>query len=486
MVNWALMLQHRFRRTTLITIGSMACLAGIGLARFKFAFPASYVWLALSICLVLWRGRKPAAMLGVILLGLSLGCWRGYIYMNKLADYQNLNGQKVTVVGQAQDDAVYGTNYQLSFPLGKARVVSTSQRLSGTIGIKGFGEAAVYRGDTVEASGKLYVTRGNNQASISYASLQIKSRGNSLVDNLRRQFIAGTQSALPEPLASFGLGLLIGQRSNLPTAVAHQLTAVGLTHVIAVSGYNLTILVEAARQLLGNRSKRQTLFVSLVLMGLFVLLTGTSASIVRAALVSLLSIGAWYYGRNIKPVVLITFAAALTGLLNPFYVWSNIGWYLSFLAFFGVLVLAPLVMARLFGDKKPSVLTAIIIESLCAELMTIPIILYIFGQVSLVALPANALVLAFVPLGMLLSFVAGLGGMLVPAMAGWLAWPAKILLTYMLDIVSVLSHVPHSFVQTLSLPLTQMLLLYALVAGLCILLWQKTKRIKNDKITSEK
>ena len=477
--------RRQFGRTSLIIMGSFACLAGIGLARLKFDFPASYVWLALSVLLVVWRGRKLAAVFGVIVFGLSLGLWRGDLYMHKLAVYQSLNGQRVTLIGQANDDAVYAKAGQLSFPISKVRLVSTGQTLAGAVGVKGFGETAIYRGDIVKVSGKLYITRGNNQASISYANLQAISRGRSIIDSLRRRFTAGMQSALPEPLASFGLGLLIGQRSNLPTNISHQLTAVGLTHIIAVSGYNLTILVEATRQILGKRSKHQTMFFSLALIGLFVLITGTSASITRAALVSILSLAAWFYGRNVKPMMLIAFVAALTGLANPFYVWSNIGWYLSFLAFFGVLVLAPLAINRLFKDKKLSIITTIMIESLSAELMTMPIILYIFGQVSLIALPSNALVLAFVPLAMLLSFIAGLGGMFVPALAGWLAWPAKLLLTYMLDVVSLLSRVPHSFVQTLSLPLVQMLAVYMTIFAVCLVLWHKTKSLKAATITDK-
>jgi len=110
--------------------------------------------------------------------------------------------------------------------------------------------------------------------------------------------------------------------------------------------------------------------------------------------------------------------------------------------------------------------------------------LYIFGQVSLVALSANALVVALVPLGMLLTLIAGLGGMLASKVAGWFAWPARLLLTYMLDVVSLLSRVPHAFVQQLSLPITQMLIMYATVVALCVLLWLKTR--KSAKITDRK
>lgn len=431
------------------------------------------------------KNRRLFAVVMILLLGISLGLWRGADYMARLGEYHALALQKVTVVGKAQDDGVYSTTSQLMFPIGQLMVVEPIHRvLVGTMSVSGFGEAAVLRGDTVQVSGKLYPTRGSNQASITYAQLNVVQPGHAPMDALRRRFVAGVQTALPEPLASFGLGLLIGQRNTLPGTVSQQLTATGLTHIIAVSGYNLTILVEAARRLLGKRSKRQTLLISLLMVGSFVLLTGNSASINRAALVSILALAAWYYGRNIKPLVLVTLAAAVTALINPFYPWSNIGWYLSFLAFYGVLVLAPMVMDRLFiRRRQPTMLTAIVIETICAELMTIPILLYSFGQISLVALPANTLVVIFVPLAMLLTFVAGVAGMSVAAVAGWFAWPARLLLTYMLDVVSLFNHIPRAFVQQLSLPLAQTLVLYGLVVTLSAVLWRKTKQLKAAKIT---
>jgi len=106
------------------------------------------------------------------------------------------------------------------------------------------------------------------------------------------------QSALPEPLASFGMGLLIGQRNTLPQEISQDLLMVGLTHIIAVSGYNLTILLRSAEKVSGKRSKRMATLLSLALIGIFLLFAGTSASIVRAAIVSLLSIAAGYYAGH--------------------------------------------------------------------------------------------------------------------------------------------------------------------------------------------
>lgn len=83
-------------------------------------------------------------------------------------------------------------------------------------------------------------------------------RVSSIVYSITRRFAAGLENTLPEPLASFARGLLIGQRNTLPKDVTAILSAVGLTHIIAVSSYNLTIMICAGKHMFGKRSKFQT------------------------------------------------------------------------------------------------------------------------------------------------------------------------------------------------------------------------------------
>jgi competence protein ComEC len=225
------------------------------------------------------------------------------------------------------------------------------------------------------------------------------------------------------------------------------------------------------------------LVASLLLIGIFILITGFAASIVRAAIISVLSLWAWYYGRTIRPVLIIAFAAAVTGLVNPFYVWGDLGWYLSFLAFFGVLMIAPLVAQRLF-KRQPRLMGMVVLETLAAELMTLPLIMMSFNQLSLVGLIANALVVPLIPFAMLFAAVAAGAGMLIPAFAGWFAWPANILLTYMLDVARLLSSIPGVFLHR-SVSLAVMLSLYGVIL-IALLLVQRRRTPKTGIITGVK
>lgn len=413
-----------------------------------------------------------------------MGLWRGGIYMHQLGVLNAYEYQKVTIDGTVMIDSVYGRNSQIEFELGNIHLIQPDNRLLvGKFRVSGYGTKMACRGDVVRVTGKLYPYRGADQARMSYAQLQIMRSGSSWLNNLTRRFAAGMQNALPEPVASFAMGLLIGQRNTLPQTVTTQLTMVGLVHIIAVSGYNLTIIVRGVGRLkLG--SKYQKLITSLILIGGFVLITGFSASIVRAAIVSSLSLWAWFYGRRLKPHVLIAFAAALTGLFNPFYVWGDMSWYLSFLAFFGVLIISPIITARLFRHR-PKLLTQVVIETLSAEIMTLPLILMSFNQLSLIALVANALVVPLVPLAMLLSAVAGAAGALIPQFAGWLAFPARLLLTYMLDIVHLMASIPSVLVRR-SITAVYMVAVYGLIVIVLFVAHHKlpkTRKLISEEIT---
>jgi len=443
---------------------------------------ASAWWLLVLLPAAMWLARAQTASALVLLAAafFGVGWWRASVIGRQLAPYRQLMHQPVTVVGVATDDAAYGARSQLVFGLQHIRVVLPRPvSLPGEIRVGGFGAPAVQRGDMVQVTGKFFPA-GGAEASISFGQLRVVRHDHAWINELRRRFAAGLESALPEPQASFGMGLLVGQRSTLPPNTAKVLLMAGLSHIIAVSGYNLTIIVKAVRRLFAARSKFQTAALCSGCIVVFVLLAGASPSIVRASIISMLSLSAWYYGRSIAPLPLLLVAGALSVAANPSYIWGNVSWYLSFLAFFGVVLLAPLLTTYLYGQREPRLVMQVVIESLCAEAMTMPYVLYIFGQVSLVSLPANVLVVALVPLGMLLSLFAGLAGLAAPTLAGWVAWPAALLLSYMLRVSALLAGLPYAFMQNIHFSLGRLVGSYLFVAGAGALLTWRQRRSRQS------
>jgi competence protein ComEC len=431
--------------------------------------------------LFMLRGRKHGFLFAIIITcAFGVGYWRGGIYLAKVDSYQRLFGKNVTMYATATQDAVYSERRQLVFTA--SNIVINNQEMVGNIEIEGFGVPMVYRGDRVGATGKLFSKRGENIAGIKFANLSIISADESIVNKFRREFAVGLQNVLPEPLASFGLGLLIGQRSSLPEDLNEQLVAVGLIHIVAVSGYNLTVLTNISKRSLQRRSRYQALFGSITLITLFLLVTGFSPSIVRAAVVSGLSLVTWYFGRSMKPVMILLLSAVLTAGINPLYVWSSIGWYLSFTAFFGVLVLAPLLRDRYLPVKvREKMLPQVLSETFAAQICTLPIILFIFGRLSIISVIANLLVVPIVPFAMISSLVAGLYGMIGPIfLGGFLVLPARVILEYIVSVTGVLASIPGISVMA-SISAFQMSILYCLIIAVALVLAIRVNRMRQPR-----
>jgi competence protein ComEC len=462
-----------YKKTNIIIIFSIFLLFGIFIA--KYLVPISYFYfLIFGLLTLLFYRLKYLFIVTLVLAAFSLGLWRGGLLQEQNLSYKDYYYQKVTVTGIASEDGFYSSGSQLEFTVGSVKIDGKS--VPGKVKIKGYGAPAVYRYDLVEATGKMYPTVGSRQASISYADINVLATTNSLIDNIRTKFVIGVETALPEPAASFAIGILVGQRSLLPEYLMEALIIVGLVHIVAVSGYNLTIIVNFVRKIGSKLSRFQLMFISLLLIYGFILISGFSPSIVRASLVSLLSLVAWYFGRKIRPALLILLVASITAFYSPYYVWSDIGWYLSFLAFIGILIIAPII-AKVMRIKSSNDLANMAVESFSAQLMTTPLIMMIFGRVSVIGLIANVLIVPLVPVAMLLSFIAGIAGILLPSLSPYLAVPARLLLNLIILITEKLSTVPNAY-KLMTVSFMAMSLLYGAIFIFYIGLRKRVQSVK--------
>ncbi|HET9412071.1 MAG TPA: ComEC/Rec2 family competence protein [Candidatus Saccharimonadales bacterium] len=460
------------RRTTIIALLAAGVLAGIWVAQFN---APSAMWLLACICVAIFglRGKKwYLAVPCALVIGLCVGLLRGSDTRQYLATYGPLLGSKVQLTGTLTEDTVYGDRGQRDMRL--TNVQLHGHELPGVVRVTALTIEQPRRGDTVQVSGKLYSGFGSYQAAIYFGQLHITHVNQDPLETLRRYFAASVYSLLPDTQAGLGLGMLIGLKTQMSDSLSDQLKVLALTHIVVASGYNLTILLRLARRLFERFSKFQTVAIGFTLMGLFVVVAGFGASMSRAALVTGLCLLAWYYGRRTHPVVLLLFAAAVTAVWNPLYMWSDLGWWLSFLAFAGVMLLAPLIERRIFGEKRPKLLGQLAIETCAAQIATLPLILAIFGSLSVLGFFANIILVPLVPFAMLFTFVAGVVGLMFGAAAGYVALPALWLLTFMTQVVHMLASVPWAAVQcVISQPVMVGLYVLSLAGG--VLLWRRTR-----------
>ena len=243
---------------------------------------------------------------------------------------------------------------------------------------------------------------------------------------VKQSFAQIIKKLIRAPEADLGLGYLMGLKSGLPDGLADTLRAVGMTHVVVASGAHLGILASAARKLCGYLSKFAGLLGSLLLIAGFTLIVGFTPSMTRAALVSVLSLGVGYFGRQFTPLRLLLFVAMLTLLLAPLNC-LHLGWQLSFASFFALLIIAPRLQKLFYGGKKPPWLASMLLTSLAATLACAPILIYNFGTLSLLSFVANLFILPTLPYAMLLVFLTGAFSFW-PWLAGVIAQLATILL----------------------------------------------------------
>lgn len=437
---------------------------------------ASWQWLAVGLLLVgfaiwrQWRWLLVLALVGGGLIGLS----RGALDAESRGDYQPLIGKNLTIKGTVSEDVDTGKRGETVVRLGDIRTAA-GRNLPAKIWVTIDRANTIRRSDIITVQGQLNDGFGSFAASLYRAELLDVQRpvpGDVALD-VRQSFGDSVRGSVDDPAASLGMGYLTGERRSLPDDLDAALRTAGLTHIVVASGYNLTILVRFIKRLLERRSRFLTVFLSSLLILGFIMITGLSPSMSRAGLVAGLALAAWYVGRKFHPTTLLVFAAAVTGLANPSYVWGNLGWQLSFAAFAGVMLLAPLGQVYFFGDKKPGWLRQVLGETISAQILTAPLLLYSFGYISNVAVIANALVLPLVPLAMVLTFVTGLTGYISGAFAIVFGLPAQWLLDYMIGVAMYTASLSWSITE-IDLPLWGAVACFVVIAIVGWWMWRAT------------
>lgn len=466
-------LRQRVHVSWVIALGCVCFVVGVWAAQFVSLSMWWYVPAVLLAYVGFWRRQVivlPFAVLAGVVIGICYGATvRGGLYV-----YEPLVGTTLTLQGRLKED-MSSTAKGLAV-LQLDHIQYGEKELPGTVWVSVIGHPKAKRGDIVTVNGK--TTPGFGTYSLTMFTARVVAIAHPFPGDIGRVvrdwFADAIRKAIPEPEASLGIGYLTGQKSALPPDLSKALQIAGLSHIVVASGYNLTILVRLARRAFIRVSKFVSVFAAGIMIAGFVSMTGLSPSMTRAGLVSGLSLLTWYYGRQFHPFVLLPFAAAITVLWQPSYAWGDLGWQLSFAAFAAVMIVGPLLQRYFFGEKEPGTIRQVLGETVAAHIVTIPIVVPAFGVLSNVAIPANILIVPLVPLAMLLTFIAGLAGLIYPSIADLVGIPASWLLHYMTFTSQYLAALP--WAQTAVLPTGWMISAYIfLLVVACVYMQRKTQ-----------
>lgn len=270
---------------------------------------------------------------------------------------------------------------------------------------------------------------------------------------LRRRLAGALQRALPEPQSALAQGLLLGLRSDIPSDLQQAFNRTGTTHILAISGLNISIVAGIALSFgvwLFGRQRSFYFFFALGVLWLYTLLAGMQPPVLRAALMGSLFLWGDYLGRQRSAATALLFAAALMIALSPRVLW-DVSFQLSFMAMAGLVFLAPpleewgnrWIESRKFpGEGLAKALLYSVAVTIGAIIATFPLIAYTFGLFSLVGLPATLLALPALPAIIVTTALTGLLGLFVPPLAlaaGWVSW---LFLTYLIKVVELFGSLP--------------------------------------------
>ncbi len=395
-----------------IAIFLWAFLAGVVVAH-SFVLPAQVVFVVVGLGLSGLGFLKSNFFNSVscICLGLSLGImvWVNNLQLNQ---YQNFIGQKVysegVVVGWPNITAS-GNQAVLIQPDGFAQAIRSSSRVP----------INFHPGDRVWIRGTIkqpenfsefnyvaYLQKNNVFAELDKPRVIIikpaAASNFAFLDNLRQWVIKKSTDKLDQSSSGLVLGMLIGYGDSVPKTLATAFQKTGLTHILVASGFNLTIIASSIGFLAWVLGRRWSDITSMAVIWMFVVLTGSSGSVVRAGIMVSLIILARSVGRMPTSYFTLLFAVVVMTILNPMQLFYDIGFQLSVGATIGVLE------ANKFRVhlQRDGMLTELLWPTMGAIIFTAPIISYYFGTFSVIAPLANLLVLPAVPLVMLLGLLS--------------------------------------------------------------------------------
>lgn len=406
------------------------------------------------------------------------------------------NGQKKTFVGVvAAEPDTRDSGVKLKVKSERLETDGNWKKADGNVLVNARLYPAYHYGDELEITCKLqkpepieefaydkYLAKENIYSLCYWPDIKFleSGRGNKIVAAIlfaKEKLVATVNKILPEPQAAFLGGLLYGAKRGIQADLTEKFNITGTTHIVAISGYNITIL---AALLMGitkgiGLTRKKSFWVALFGISFFVILTGASASVVRAALMGLLVLLASRVGRISKITNALIFAAAVMLVFNPKILAFDVGFQLSFAATIGLVYLSPIF--EKYFEKLPSVfgVKESFVTTLSAIILTMPLILYSFGRISFIAPLANILILPMIPLTMAAGSIAVLGGIIYPGLGqiiGWLAW---LFLSYIIKVVEILAKIPWASAEVGKIHWVFLVIFYLMISWF---IWWKSENMK--------
>jgi competence protein ComEC len=257
----------------------------------------------------------------------------------------------------------------------------------------------------------------------------------------KNKFHSTLKSIFPEPHSSIISAMLLGKKRGIPENVLENFNATGTRHIVAISGLHITIMAVLLMYfaLAIGFARGQAFYFSLFALFAYIILVGFPASAMRAGIMGALVLIAMKCGRLNSAANAVIFACAGMLFLNPKLLAFDAGFQLSFAATLGIIFIFPILEE--YFQKIPNFLRfrSILFITLSAQAATLPIVIYNFHNLSLVAPLANVLIVPLVPFIMIGGLLSGAIGVIYQTLGWIISWPTWLVLSYQLKVSEYLS-----------------------------------------------
>lgn len=486
------------------------CLSFIGGIFFSsfFAIPQTILicFLILGLILItsLWKYKK-IVVIGFCILFLVLGIWRHQvaelkIMNNELRKYNDLK-ENLTLIGVvANEPDVREKSQKLTIKVEKIGKHPETQPLDiyGKVLITTKKYPQYQYGDKLKIIGKLetppafeefnyqeYLKKDGIYSVIYWPKIELLERGKyksstyaiyAKILEFKEELRESIYQNLSPPQSSILGAMILGDKRKLSEDLKRKLNIAGVRHITAISGLHVTILSSILMTILIGLGlwRQQAFWGSLILITLFIIMTGLQSSAIRAGIMGGLFLLGQYLGRLSVSSRSIVFAAALMLFQNPLLLKLDIGFQLSFLAMMGIIYLMPIFQDWLKKVPDSFQLKDILAMTLSAQVFTLPILIYNFGYISFVAIITNVLIVPLLYWIMLFGFLSAFLGVIWQPL-GWIfSFPVWFLLTYILKIVDISSKLPFAF-KTLEISWHWLIISYFILG---IIIWRLHEKQK--------
>jgi competence protein ComEC len=261
---------------------------------------------------------------------------------------------------------------------------------------------------------------------------------------LKRGFINNLKLVLGEPHSALAGGLVVGEKSALGSELIEDFRKSGLIHIVVLSGYNITIVADSIRRMLVFLPRNIGITIGALGIVAFGVLVGGGATVVRSCFMAIIALTASLLRKDYNVSKALFIAGAIMLIHNPLILLYDPSFQLSFLATLGLIVLSSPIERRLGFVTEKLGIRGLLASTLATQVFVSPYILYMMGQLSIIGIVVNILVLPIIPATMGIVFLTGVLGFVSVSASQILGWIAHILLSYELFIVRFFADLPFS------------------------------------------